>query len=943
MRIETLATIICFFLSISNLGAQRVVWKSNILPYTQSVSQLFFSANDSLLLVSGIGYNIKLVNPTDGIEVWAVTTTKGISSVALNNNATKIYASLDSDYQTRILHSWNRESNRETSTTIPGTSNLYFVFHNYFNSLTLVSDAQENRLWVNSSAFNGAGKYVWFTSTTQLYDMSRDSLLGGEGSNYYYSRDSCTIAIGYKKYGPYSMNDEYIGTRITSPFGKVNINDVVIGTFTVDKRYYLCSSGIYHIASAKLLKPYPISTSSLAISERYVVCLQDSAIAIRDFYDGSLLSDTPLGFTGRTLTLSYDKRYCAVGGDSGYVALLELPQNLPQQISRAAFSNSTASIYVRERVQFTSQVFPIDSVLYQWDFGDGTNSTEANPFHQYITPGRYAVSLLVKWRDTTIFLQKDSLITVKAYTAPGFDWIQRHHFNTVTSLAFSKDGQHLVCAGIDSSISIIASSNGNRIQSFQTKTTVNLKRSASFIQNDSAVFLTELSSRDGTCEIGLVYSTLRTTDGSTISHKAKGYGRATNMHSSSSRDFIGYNNMCVCLAEDSLIATAFNAYHTYTYYDFLGHLLGSNTYFSGGILSGSQYDNTLYARRTMDVNTYCYISPQAYACYSLAIDSRENIIISSENNSIQTVYPSRVVVRGLRDSIEKLSFNDTTYCLRLAPDGFRLLTKAGLWDWKNAELLTPLNLGYSSQYEFFPDGVHLTVFFSRDSAAISIFDIQKNLYIFSLPKLPFQATAMALSPDGKRIAVGMANGSVAMYSLPTFSSQSQTDFIVGTKERTNAKLNIPLRFNNLSLPLKDGSEYEWDFGDGNMSSEFSPIHSYSKEGTYSVLLRKRKNGTLIGVENKPNYIVIPKPLSVDEHIKQEIQLLPQPASDVLRCTTETTEIYTARLYDAIGRLRIETILHNGSFLSTHDLENGVYYLVFWSKRGEFSTLIHVLH
>lgn len=46
-------------------------------------------------------------------------------------------------------------------------------------------------------------------------------------------------------------------------------------------------------------------------------------------------------------------------------------------------------------VQFKSEVAIMDSVVYQWTFGDGSVSTLQNPVHCYRSPGKYDVSLLV--------------------------------------------------------------------------------------------------------------------------------------------------------------------------------------------------------------------------------------------------------------------------------------------------------------------------------------------------------------------------------------------------------------------------------------------------------------------------------------------------------------------------------------------------------------------
>lgn len=39
------------------------------------------------------------------------------------------------------------------------------------------------------------------------------------------------------------------------------------------------------------------------------------------------------------------------------------------------------------------------AIVYNWDFGDGTSSSDEIPTHKYSFPGRYTVTLIV-WDDT---------------------------------------------------------------------------------------------------------------------------------------------------------------------------------------------------------------------------------------------------------------------------------------------------------------------------------------------------------------------------------------------------------------------------------------------------------------------------------------------------------------------------------------------------------------
>jgi PKD repeat protein len=55
----------------------------------------------------------------------------------------------------------------------------------------------------------------------------------------------------------------------------------------------------------------------------------------------------------------------------------------------------------------------------------------------------------------------------------------------------------------------------------------------------------------------------------------------------------------------------------------------------------------------------------------------------------------------------------------------------------------------------------------------------------------------------------------------------------------------------------DATTYEWDFGDGAVSTITSPSHVYEEEGTYTISL-KAKNGSLQNIRTK-TITILPKP------------------------------------------------------------------------------------
>ncbi len=59
----------------------------------------------------------------------------------------------------------------------------------------------------------------------------------------------------------------------------------------------------------------------------------------------------------------------------------------------AQFAVADATVAVSQTVQFVNQSGGLSPLSYFWDFGDGFNSNEANPTHQYQAPGVYQVQL----------------------------------------------------------------------------------------------------------------------------------------------------------------------------------------------------------------------------------------------------------------------------------------------------------------------------------------------------------------------------------------------------------------------------------------------------------------------------------------------------------------------------------------------------------------------
>lgn len=104
------------------------------------------------------------------------------------------------------------------------------------------------------------------------------------------------------------------------------------------------------------------------------------------------------------LSVPPNQLYTATGLDSTYniKLLITSPNGCKDSSSQkiivhsnpiAAFKPNTNKACVNEKIEFTSE--SIGALLWNWDFGDGQTSTDKQPTHQYATSGTYTIKLVI--------------------------------------------------------------------------------------------------------------------------------------------------------------------------------------------------------------------------------------------------------------------------------------------------------------------------------------------------------------------------------------------------------------------------------------------------------------------------------------------------------------------------------------------------------------------
>ncbi len=135
---------------------------------------------------------------------------------------------------------------------------------------------------------------------------------------------------------------------------------------------------------------------------------------------------------------------------------------------------------------------------------------------------------------------------------------------------------------------------------------------------------------------------------------------------------------------------------------------------------------------------------------------------------------------------------------------------------------------------------------------------------------------------------------------------------------------------NFQAQANGAETYEWNFGDGNTSSDANPTYSFSEAGIYTVsLIATSRNGCASSATMT---------ITVDEDIDTSVETLlnsddlmiyPNPTSDRLTIELEEAVAVSWVLFDALGRqLRVQNTptVEQRFELDLTNLPDGIYYL-----------------
>ena len=149
-----------------------------------------------------------------------------------------------------------------------------------------------------------------------------------------------------------------------------------------------------------------------------------------------------------------------------------------------------------------------------------------------------------------------------------------------------------------------------------------------------------------------------------------------------------------------------------------------------------------------------------------------------------------------------------------------------------------------------------------------------------------------------------------------------------------------LRVHFFDLSYYDPVDYEWDFGDGDISTELEPNHEYAEKGLYEVCLTV---SNVYDTNTSCKTIMLGTTSTADQEYKVDVSIYPNPTSDYL---TLNIHNYLAidgsiRFYDMTGKMVKEQPLKSASsIIDMRELPSGIYiYHIYDNLKEIFSNKV----
>ncbi len=243
------------------------------------------------------------------------------------------------------------------------------------------------------------------------------------------------------------------------------------------------------------------------------------------------------------------------------------------------------------------------------------------------------------------------------------------------------------------------------------------------------------------------------------------------------------------------------------------------------------------------------ISDRSLGTNYLAFSPSGNYIVFNrieKRTNKGTKYYKHCNFYSLDQSLPSYYFNDNCLKCIISADDNSVLSNAGVFDLSRTHKIKAITTGDDRSF-FLPDNNH--VFFTgagriKDTKILRLSDNTESVgYKVALSEEGEKFVGLQVSASGSKFTtislwddVKAPTYYMSAWEIPTNLStvKFKSGFAIPTKKTYSVGEKV--EFSNMTFPFRRNVKYEWNFGDGNTSTDIHPSHAYTQAGTYQVKL-----------------------------------------------------------------------------------------------------------
>jgi YVTN family beta-propeller protein len=425
----------CVIVNVSNTPVDNI----GAVPYAYITVSNNVSEDNGTVIIEDYG-TVMVINTATNKVTVTVPVGSDPYGVAVTPDRTKVYVANQGsdtvsviDAATNTVISTVDVGNYPKGVAVnPGGTKVYVT--NYYSDTVSVIDTSTNTVTATVSVGDGPnavavspdGKNVYVvnfdSNTVSVIDTSTNTVIdtvivGPHPQGIAVSPDGKNVYVAETSNNTVSV----INTSTNTITAIVSVGSMPIGVVVSPDGEYA------YVANSDRSTVSVIDTSTNAVKATVSVGIFPGGVAItpdgKKVYVTNFEDVSVIDTSTNTVTTTVSVAAVSVERWINNIAISQLPESI---LPVANFSSNLSSGYAPLSVQFTD--LSKNAVEWNWDFGDGTNSTEQNPTHTYSAAGNYTVSLTVinangtDSKLATISVSAQSVLSVlPGYTNPPSD------------------------------------------------------------------------------------------------------------------------------------------------------------------------------------------------------------------------------------------------------------------------------------------------------------------------------------------------------------------------------------------------------------------------------------------------------------------------------------------------------------------------------------------